>query len=203
MKDVVVIGAGLAGLECARLLEQRQTDVALLEASDAPGGRVRTDVVDGFRLDRGFQVLLDSYPEAQRALNYPALSLKRFLPGALVWHRGSFHRFADPFREPLAATGLLFDPVVPLMDKLRVLRLRSQVARMGNADYLEHPERTTRAFLQDFGFSEVIIRRFFQPFFGGVFLETELATSSRLFEFLFRMFSTGSAGVPALGMGEI
>lgn len=203
MKDVVVIGAGLAGLECARLLEEGQTEVALLEASDAPGGRVRTDVVDGFRLDRGFQVLLDSYPEAQRALDYPALSLKRFLPGALVWHKGGFHRFADPFREPLAATGLLFDPVIPLMDKFRVLRLRSHVASMGNDDYLKHPERTTRSFLEDFGFSDVTIRRFFQPFFGGVFLETELATSSRLFEFLFRMFSTGSACVPALGMGEI
>src|SRR5664279_1142347 len=203
MRDVVVVGAGLAGLECARLLEEQQAQVTLLEASDAPGGRVRTDVVDGFRLDRGFQVLLDSYPGAQRALDYPALALKRFLPGALVWHRGGFHRFADPLREPLAATNLLFDPVIPLMDKLRVLRLRSKVGSMRNDDYLEQPERTTLAFLRDFGFSDVIIRRFFQPFFGGVFLETELVTSSRLFEFLFRMFSTGSACVPALGMGEI
>ena len=203
MKDVVVIGAGLAGLECARLLEEQQMDVALLEATDAPGGQVRTDVVNGFRLDRGFQVLLDSYPEAQRALDYPALSLKRFLPGALVWHKGSFHRFADPFREPLAATGLLLDPVISLMDKLRVLRLRSQIASIGDDGYLERPECTTREYLRDFGFSDVTIRRFFQPFFGGVFLEMELATSSRLFEFLFRMFSTGSACVPALGMGEI
>ncbi len=203
MKDVVVIGAGLAGLECARLLEEQQMEVALLEATDAPGGQVRTDVVNGFHLDRGFQVLLDSYPEAQRALDYPALSLKRFLPGALVWHGGGFHRFADPFREPLAATGLLFDPVISLMDKLRVLRLRSQMASMGDGDYLERPERTTREFLRDFGFSDVMVRRFFQPFFGGVFLEMELASSSRLFEFLFRMFSTGSACVPALGMGEI
>ncbi len=203
MKDVVVIGAGLAGLECVRLLEEQQMNVALLEASDAPGGQVRTDVVNGFRLDRGFQVLLDSYPEAQRALDYPALSLKRFLPGTLVWHKGSFHRFADPFREPLAATGLLLDPVISLMDKLRVLKLRSQIVSIGNDGYLERPECTTREYLRDFGFSDVTIRRFFQPFFGGVFLEMELATSSRLFEFLFRMFSTGSACVPALGMGEI
>jgi phytoene dehydrogenase-like protein len=203
MKDVVIVGAGLAGLECARLLEDAKAQVTLLEASDAPGGRVRTDLVDGFRLDRGFQVLITAYPDAKRALDYPALSLKSFLPGALVWHGGSFHRFADPFREPIAALGLLFDPVIPLLDKIGVARLRRYLARCTNSEYFEHPERTTRAFLRDFGFSDIIIERFFRPFFGGVFLETDLITSSRLFEFLFRMFSTGSACVPALGMEEI
>jgi phytoene dehydrogenase-like protein len=134
MKDVAIIGAGLAGLECARLLEEAKAQVTLLEASDAPGGRVRTDLVDGFRLDRGFQVLLTAYPDAKRALDYPALSLKSFLPGALVWHGGSFHRFADPFREPIAALGLLFDPVIPLMDKIRIARLRGHMARSSNSE---------------------------------------------------------------------
>lgn len=203
MNQVAIVGAGLAGLECARVLEQAGARVILLEASDAPGGRVRTDVIDGFRLDRGFQVLLTSYPAARNSLDFESLSLKRLLPGALVWHGGRFHRFADPFREPVAALGLLFDRVIPLMDKIDVLRLRRHILRQKNAEHFEQPERTTRAFLQDFGFSDIVIDRFFEPFWGGVFLERKLETSSRWFEFLFQMFSTGDASVPALGMEEI
>ncbi len=101
MTDVVIIGAGLAGLSCALSLQDAGVAVVLLEASDAPGGRVRTDAVDGFRLDRGFQVMLTAYPEARRLLDYSGLELKKFEAGALVWHGGKFHRFADPFRNPV------------------------------------------------------------------------------------------------------
>jgi phytoene dehydrogenase-like protein len=82
--DVAIIGAGLAGLACARDLTKAGLGVQLFESADAAGGRVRTDVVDGFRLDRGFQVLLTEYPEAKRVLDYDALALRRFVPGALV-----------------------------------------------------------------------------------------------------------------------
>src|SRR5271155_286272 len=119
MTEVVIIGAGLAGLPCARSLESAGIPVTLLEAADGPGGRVRTDVVEGFRLDRGFQVMLTAYPEAKRLLDYTALQLKKFEPGALVWHGGKFHRFADPFRDPIGAARLLFDSIVPLADKLQ------------------------------------------------------------------------------------
>ncbi len=203
MKQVAIIGAGLAGLECARLLQQAGSDVVLLEASDAPGGRIRTDNVDGFLLDRGFQVLLTAYPEARRALDYKNLHLRTFLPGALVWHGGHFHRFADPFREPVAAMTLLFDPVISIMDKVNIARLRSHVCGLKNDECLEQPESTTSEFLEKYGFSKKIIRRFFVPFFGGVFLENDLVTSSRYFEFLFRMFSTGSVCIPSRGMEQI
>jgi phytoene dehydrogenase-like protein len=203
MKQVAIIGAGLAGLECARLLQQTGSNVVLLEASDAPGGRIRTDRVDGYLLDRGFQVLLTAYPEARRALDYKALSLRSLIPGALVWHDGEFHRFADPFRDPLAAMNLLFDPVISVMDKLNVARLRSRVSRLKNEKCFEQPESTTCDFLKNYGFSEKIIQRFFVPFFGGVFLEKDLVTSSRYFEFLFKMFATGSVCVPVRGMEEI
>jgi phytoene dehydrogenase-like protein len=202
-KDVVVIGAGLAGLRCAALLRQAGLDVALLEAVDAPGGRVRTDAVDGFLLDRGFQVLLTAYPEAQAALDYAALDLRPLKPGALVWKDGRFHRFSDPFREPLAAISLAFDSIVTLGDKLRVAGLRGGVMRGGVAEIFLRPETTTRAFLDGFGFSPKIVESFFEPFFGGVFLECDLATSSRYFEFLFRMFSAGPVAVPAAGMEAI
>ncbi len=203
MTDVVIIGAGLAGLSCALSLEAAGVTATLLEASERPGGRVRTDTVDGFRLDRGFQVLLTAYPEAQRLLDYGRLQLKKFEPGALVWHNGKFHRFADPFRNPLGAAKFAFDPIVPLADKLHVAKLRSRVQRGTYAEIFARPEKTTRDHLRSVPFTPNIVDRFFEPFLGGIFLERELVTSSRFFEFLFRMFSLGDTVVPAAGMEQI
>lgn len=201
--DVVVVGAGIAGLYCARLLEQAGLNVLLLEAADAPGGRIRTDVVEGFRLDRGFQVLLAAYPEAERALSYGSLKLCEMKPGALVYREGKMHRFADPFREPIAALKLLFDPVVTLSDKLLVAKLRERTMRGVWQERFGGDEKTTLEYLSGFGFSQSIIEAFFRPFFSGVFLERELKTSSRYFAFLFRMFSSGPVAVPEQGMGAI
>jgi phytoene dehydrogenase-like protein len=200
MTDVAIVGAGLAGLCCAVRLERAGLSVQLLEADDAAGGRIRTDLVDGFRLDRGFQLLLTRYPDLIQ-VDMKALRLRRFTPGALVWHGGRFHHFADPFRDSMgAALSLIFDPVITLGDKLRVPALRRRVARGQPGELFSHPETTTREFLEQYGFSARIIDRFFTPFFAGVFLERELATSSRYFEFLFRMFALGDAAVPEHGM---
>jgi phytoene dehydrogenase-like protein len=98
--DVVIVGAGLAGLTAARVLEQRGISAVLLEASDGVGGRVRSDNVDGFILDRGFQVLLTGYPEIHRHLNIPALDLRIFEPRAIVWREGKGSVVGDPFRRP-------------------------------------------------------------------------------------------------------
>jgi phytoene dehydrogenase-like protein len=203
MTDAVIVGAGLAGLSCAISLEAAGLTVSLLEASDGPGGRVRTDVVEGFRLDRGFQVMLTAYPEAKRLLDDNALQWKKFEPGALVWHGGKFHRFADPFRNPIGAARFLFDSIVPVSDKLRVAKLRARVQRGTFEEIFARPERTTRDYLNSIPFSPEIIDRFFEPFFAGIFLERELVTSSRFFEFLFRMFSVGDTVVPAKGMQQI
>jgi len=203
MTDAVIVGAGLAGLSCAISLEAAALTVSLLEASDGPGGRVRTDVVEGFRLDRGFQVMLTAYPEAKRLLDDDALQWKKFEPGALVWHGGKFHRFADPFRNPIGAARFLFDSIVPVSDKLRVAKLRARVQRGAFEEIFARPERTTRDYLNSVPFSPAIIDRFFEPFFAGIFLERELVTSSRFFEFLFRMFSVGDTVVPAKGMEQI
>ncbi|MGB8535544.1 MAG: NAD(P)/FAD-dependent oxidoreductase [Acidobacteriaceae bacterium] len=203
MSDVAIIGAGLAGLSCALTLQAAGVSAALLEAGDHPGGRVSTDLVDGFRLDRGFQVLLTAYPEAKRLLDYDALQLKKFEPGALVWHGGKFHRFADPVRKPAGAAQFLLDPIVPLADKLNVAKLRARVQAGTFDEMFARPERTTRDYLQAVPFTAGIIERFFEPLFSGVFLERELVTSSRFFEFLFRMFSAGDTAVPAEGMQQI
>jgi phytoene dehydrogenase-like protein len=201
--DVVVIGAGLAGLTCARRLQADGVGCVVLEASGAVGGRVRTDIVEGFRLDRGFQVLLTAYPAARRWLDYEKLELKKFTAGSLVRCEGRTHRVSDPWREPGSLWATLRAPVGSLADKLRIATLRAK-ARKGTLDELwARPETTALAALKAHGFSERMIERFMRPWLGGIFLERELGTSSRMLEFVFRMFAEGDVGVPAAGMQAI
>lgn len=201
--DVVVVGAGLAGLACALRLGEEGLSVTVLEAADAPGGRVRTDRVDGFLLDRGFQVLLTAYPEAERVFDYERLDLRELYPGALVRAQGGFHRVADPFRRPLDALGSLRSPVGTLRDLPRLARLRAR-ARAGSLEsLLARRETTTLEALRALELSPGIVERFFRPFLGGVFLDRELTTSSRMLDFVTRMFSLGHAALPAAGIGAL
>lgn len=201
--DAVVVGAGLAGLCCARRLVEANKSVLLLEASDSVGGRVRTDALDGYLLDRGFQVLLDSYPEAKAQLNYSQLELAPFEPGALIFAGGRFHRLSDPWRRPSKALPTAFSGAATLGDKLRIARLQAQLNGDTRMDAVADEEMPTHEALRRWGFSDRVLERFFRPFLGGVFLERELATSSRMFEFVFRLFGQGSATLPAEGMHAI
>lgn len=140
---MVVVGAGLAGLSCASELVRRGRGVTVLDASDGVGGRVRSDRVDGFVLDRGFQVLLTAYPEVQQQLDLPALRLNAFRPGALVRHDGGFHRVSDPMRRPQDLFATLRAPVGTLADKLRVGILRFRLMRADPRELLRRPEVTT------------------------------------------------------------
>ena len=200
---VIIVGAGIAGLTCAVYLKQAGIDALLLEASDALGGRIRTDIVDGFQLDRGFQILLTAYPEAQRLLNYSALNLKLFRSGALIRDRADWITLLNPLEEPLSVFQTLASSVGTLSDKLRIAELMRQTQGLSFSELFRQTPTTTLAFLQEFGFSDQIIERFFRPFFGGVFLEDALTTSSNFFEFCFRMFFSGDAAVPAQGIGAI
>ncbi|MEJ2226339.1 MAG: NAD(P)/FAD-dependent oxidoreductase [Syntrophobacterales bacterium] len=201
--EVLIIGAGLAGLCCARTLYQAGISFLLLDASDGVGGRVRTDRLEGFQLDRGFQVLQTAYPEARRVLDYPALNLKPFDPGALVFFDGRLHRVADPIRQPQQLLSTILSPVGTLADKLRLARLRWQVSQGSIEDLLHRPETSTLAALRNQGFSDSMIERFCRPFYSGVFFDLELASSSRMFEFVFRMLAASDTALPAEGMGAI
>jgi phytoene dehydrogenase-like protein len=201
--DVVIVGAGLAGLSAALEVVERGQIPLVLEAADAPGGRVRTDQVDGFLLDRGFQILLTAYPEARRLLDYDALDLAPFAPGAVVQIDGHGHRVADPFRRPGDLWATARAPVGSLIDKARLLDLRRRVNQGGVEELFLRPDTTARAKLIELGFSSSMIERFFRPLFAGITLDPDLAGSSRQLEFVFRMLSTGAAAVPAAGMGAI
>jgi phytoene dehydrogenase-like protein len=201
--DVLIVGAGLAGLTCAREMTRAGLRPLVLEASDGIGGRVRTDRVDGFLLDRGFQVLLTAYPATRAVLNYDRLDLRSFEPGALVRVGAGFASVSDPFRRPSEAIATLLAPIGSLADKSRIARLSVALKRRSVEEILGAPEDTTLARLSELGFGTEMIERFFRPFLGGVFLDPSLQTSSRLFEFVFKMFGSGPVAVPADGMGAL
>ncbi|MFO7654899.1 MAG: NAD(P)/FAD-dependent oxidoreductase [Candidatus Krumholzibacteriia bacterium] len=202
-RPVLVVGGGLAGLAGAVHLHRAGLPVLVLEAADAVGGRVRTDLVDGHRLDRGFQVLLTAYPEVKSQLDLAALEPCAFRPGALVRHRGGFERLSDPFRDPAHAFTTLAAPVGSIGDKLRMARFRWSVSRGTPADQLAGPDHSTVEELRRLGFGEAMIEAFFRPFLGGIFLDPGLATSSRMLRFVFRMFASGRAVVPREGMEAV
>src|SRR5262245_2032725 len=152
--DVLIIGAGLAGLSCGRHLADASVSFQIIEASDGIGGRVRTDECEGFLLDRGFQVLFTAYPEAQRTLDYHALDLKKFSPGALSWFAGRMNELVDPWRTPGGWSEVFRADFGTLLDKLRILRLRSQLQNTSLEKIFQRPDRSAKEALATAGFSE-------------------------------------------------
>lgn len=201
--DTLVVGAGLAGLAAARRLHEAGREVHVVEASDGIGGRVRTDEVDGFLLDRGFQVLLTAYEEVQDQVAVGDLDLKPFKPGSLIWTGKKLERLGDPWRDPASAFASLKADVGTMGDKLKVANLRRNLLAEPPEACFEAPDHTTGEELRHLGFSPEFVDRFFRPFLGGVFLERGLETTARLFRYYFRCFSAGDATVPARGMQQL
>lgn len=207
--DAIVIGAGLAGLAAAKRLADRGLSVKILEASDGVGGRVRSDEVDGFILDRGFQVFISAYPEQRKLLGcdgYAALDLKPFIPGALIRTGGAFHNVIDPFRTPLKAIESLLSPIGTLADKIRVAQLRIELSVTQPDDLLRGAVdgtklTTTKQFLEK-RFSQNFIRNFFRPFYEGIFLAPLAKQSASMFAYVFHMFANASTALPAGGIGS-
>lgn len=202
---VIVVGAGLAGLTCAKVLHERGAEVVVFEASDGVGGRVRTDGRDGFLLDRGFQVYFTSYPAARRHLDHAKLDLRPFDPGAIVCRGREKSILSDPTRDPGAVLPSLLADVATFGDKLRTLKLAAEniAGSVEAAGESPNGDSTSLAYLREQGFSEGFIDNFFRPFYGGIFLDRSLETSSRVLRFTFRMLATGETAVPARGMGGI
>ena len=204
-EPIIVVGAGLAGLACANWLHRAGRPVLVLEAAEAVGGRVRTDLTpDGFRLDRGFQILLTDYPEARRMFDYGALNLKTYRSGAVIrLPDGRETTLENPLQAPSSAFTALASPIGTLADKLLIAKLALAQAGRTPAELLARQPTTTLEFLRGYGWSEQIITNFFRPFFGGVYLDRDLGTASNFFEFIFQQFGQGDAAVPALGMQQL
>ena len=205
--DVVVVGAGLAGLAAARHLTAAGLTVVVLEASDAPGGRVRTDtvVVDGapVLLDRGFQVHNTGYPEARRMLDHDALDLRPFTRGALVRVGTGAHLMADPFARPSSVPGALRAPLGSVLAKARFALLAASDGLLPVSRLSARPDVSTAQAFADAGLSSTTVERLLRPFLAGVFLERDLATSRRFADLVLRSFARGTQCVPAAGMGAI
>ncbi|MEN0004195.1 MAG: NAD(P)/FAD-dependent oxidoreductase [Bacteroidota bacterium] len=204
MKKIHIIGAGVSGLVAAIELERAGFAPVILEASDRIGGRVKTDEVEGWPLDHGFQVLLTAYPAAKRYLNYSTLDLVEFLPGAMIYDEGKQYEFGDPLRHWDFLRATAFSPLASLGDKVRVWQLSYALQQQSMERIFSKEETTTAEYLrQEVGFSPKIIENFFTAFYGGIFLDRDLTVSNRMFQFSFKMFSEGVAAIPRAGMQAI
>jgi phytoene dehydrogenase-like protein len=206
--DAIIIGAGLAGLVAAKSLIAQGLDVVVLEADDRPGGRLKTDRVNGFLLDHGFQVYLTSYQTAGQILDLKSLGLKSFQPGAMVRCSNRWHTVKDPLRSP--PKSMLWDaiktiasPIANWEDLWTLFRYRQGLMKLTAQEILERPGIQTIDRLRQIGFSERIIDRFFRPFLGGIFLDDSLSMDSSRMEFVFREMSLGTAALPMGGIQSI
>jgi phytoene dehydrogenase-like protein len=200
MKPVVVIGAGMAGLQAATQLHLNQIPFLLVDTQNQVGGRIQSENVKGFTLDFGFQVLQTNYPEVQRSLDLSALNLAAFESGAYVWNRGSWLPFVNPIKQPGSLLDMLLSGMMTVKDAILLARLwfitQSEVDPMGT-------QETTQAFLNRWGFSTKFQSHFLQPFFGGIFLSAGLTPPASLFRYYMKQFLEGSAAMPAAGIGAI
>jgi len=197
-KPVVIVGAGIAGLVCARRLEQAGVNILLLDSSDAPGGRMRTDDVDGFQLDRGFQVYFENYPNARLELNESELHLRTFEPGCLVFDG---KRMREVHRENLIQTVL--SRWLPISDMMRLHQIGDELDQLTPEQVWDLPDQSVEEFLASRNLSKTAIDRFIRPFFGGVFLDRSLNVSCLPLAFYWQMLDRGPATIPASGMQAI
>jgi len=198
-----IIGSGVSGLIAAKVLEDNGYFPVIIEATDRAGGRVKTDIFNGYQLDHGFQVLLTGYPAAKKYLNFEALDLQQLLPGASIFKNKEQKIIGDPLREISLLLPTLFSGIGNFTDKVKILKLNSILKKKELSAIFTEKEQTTLSYLTEFGFSREMITDFFQPFFSGIFLETQLETSSRMFEFVYKMFGEGYASIPKAGMEAI
>ena len=201
--EFLVIGAGLAGLAAANTLHAAGREVQILEKGDSVGGRVNTDIQEGFVLDRGFQVLLTAYPELPRHLELDQLDLRPFLRGANVWNEESFLEISDTRDSVLGAINAIRTSLLPYRDRAKLIKLVLELRRANSGTMSRGDDRSTREFLVESGFSDRSIEAIWEPLFSGIQLTLSLEGSARLARLILRCLISGAAAVPASGMVAI
>ena len=203
MKTAIVVGAGISGLSCALELEKNGYQVQILEKENHPGGRVHSDIVDGYILNRGFQVLQTGYPETKRLLDYKKLELCNLDPEVWIMNNNKIKKLYDPIQNSSNLLKAAFSNVGTFWDKLRLLQLRQSTTSRSTNTIFQENETTSLEQIKNYGFSESIINEFFKPLFGGAFLDKELNTTSRMLNFVYKIFSIAPVAIPKYGMKSI
>ncbi|RSN22401.1 oxidoreductase [Amycolatopsis sp. WAC 04169] len=201
--DVVVIGAGLAGLSAALHLHRAGVVCTVLEAGDEAGGRVRTDVVDGFRLDRGFQILNPAYPAIQRLVDVDALRLGKFWRAVRVAGDDRLSLLGNPLDTPKALRDVAARRYLSAKDLAALGAFTARVAAGPARSIVQGRDGTTADELRGAGLSGHAVETVLRPFLSGVFLEAGLNTSSRFFKLVWRSFLRSAPSLPSRGMGEL
>ena len=201
--EVAIIGAGLAGLACAIELQKNKIDFQIFEASDGVGGRVRSDVIDGFILDRGFQLYNPSYAEGKRLLDYQDLDLKPFTPGVAIRDGKRLRLVVDPFRSRDFRFRLLRDLPGNPFSQLGLVRYFLKYLITSDAQIATTKDISAQTSLTKSGIKGSLLEKLFRPFLQGVFLESELSTSRKFLDVVLKNFLQGIPSVPAKGMQEI
>lgn len=199
-RSAVVVGAGLAGLSAARTLLAADWHVQVLEAGDAPGGRMRSDVVDGFTVDRGFQVLNSAYPQLQRLGPLAHTDDAPFSSGALLARAGHLHRVVDPRTEWRSIRSAITAPIGSLREKAVLGAFLAECGYAAPSRIRHRRDIAFREQLRRWRLDGRVTDRFLRPFLAGVLLEDELTTSQRFVDFVWRSFVRGTVYVPATGM---
>lgn len=202
-KKIVIIGAGVSGLVAAINLEEAGYKPIIYDKNDRVGGRVQTDYIDGNTYDKGFQILLPNYPAVQKYLDIDLLHLKYFTSGAFVFKKGYHSKLGNPNRDFDLLFSTLFSKLASFSDKLKILKLARKLNKKSFDEIFKSESTSTLEYLKSHGFSDQVIDNFFKPFYAGIFLEEHLRTSSRMFEFTFKLFSKAKAGIPEKGIQAI
>ena len=203
MKTAIVVGAGISGLSCALELEKNGYQVQILEKENHPGGRVHSDIVDGYILNCGFQVLQTGYPETKKLLDYKKLELCNLDPEVWIMNNNKIKKLYAPIQNSSNLLKAAFSNVGTFWDKLRLLQLRQSATSRSTNTIFQENETTSLEQIKNYGFSESIINEFFKPLFGGAFLDNELNTTSRMFNFVYKIFSIAPIAIPKYGMKSI
>ncbi len=203
-KTIYIIGAGVSGLTAANYLESKGFKCVIIESSDTIGGRVKTDIVNNYQLDHGFQVLLTAYPLAQKYLDYNKLELQNLSPGAKIFNSSKNGTIiGDPLKDISFLWGTINTEIATIKDKILIFKLSNRLKNESIENIFSKKSVSTLEYLKDIGFSNKVIFNFFKPFYTGIFLENNLNTSSIMFEYIFKMFAEGYAAIPKSGMKAI
>ena len=200
--DIIIIGAGPAGLACALKCQQQGIEYLLIEQDQRAGGRVGSLYDNGYIFDLGFQVYNSAYVNTNAILDIDELDLRYFKPGAVVHDGDSFQMISDPLRDISKIFSTIFSDLTTIKDKIKILSLKYSLSDY-QIDQDQSGDLTTLEFLEQYGFSDKFIKNFFMPFFSGIFLENKLETSSKFFKYVFSNFNNGLAALPRKGMQAI